>query len=92
MFRITDVKYDVLGAMSMRTTLSIDDDVLEEIRKRAEEEGETIGEAVSELLREALSANSPPIEYPAGFEPLPLRPRQPRVTMELINALRDELP
>jgi hypothetical protein len=75
----------------MRTTISIDDDVLEEVRKRAEAEGETIGQAVSELLRQALNADCPPIAYPPGFEPLPPRSGQPRVTLELVNALRDEL-
>jgi len=75
----------------MRTTISIDDDVLEEIRKRADAEGETIGQTVSELLRKALDAQYPPVRYPQGFEPLPHRPDQPRVTLELVNTLRDEL-
>jgi hypothetical protein len=75
----------------MRTTIAIDDDVLEAIRERAEAEGETLGETVSELLRLALQAETAPIEYPEGFEPLPMRPGQPRVTMELVNKLRDEL-
>lgn len=76
----------------MRTTLSIDDDVLDEVRQRAEAEGESVGQTVSVLLRQALTAEARPIEYPNGFEPLPLRPGQPRVTLELVNALRDEFP
>lgn len=58
----------------MRTTLTINDDVLEEVRKRAETDGESIGQTVSALLRKALHADAPPIRYPSGFEPLPPRP------------------
>ena len=76
----------------MRTTLTIDDDVLSEVRKRADQEGETLGRTVSELLRQALNADAAPIVYPGDFTPLPLRPGEPRVTMELVNTLRDELP
>lgn len=76
----------------MRTTLSIDDELVIEIRKRAESDGETMGQAVSGLLRQALDADSQPIQYPGGFRPFPLRPGQPRVTLELVNTLRDELP
>ncbi len=76
----------------MRTTLTIDDDVLDAVRMRAEAEGESLGQAVSELLRLALRVETGPIEYPEGFEPLPMRPGEPRITMELVNKLRDELP
>ena len=75
----------------MRTTLSIDDNVLNEVRKRAQADGDTIGQAVSHLLRRTLCADSQGIEYPDGFQPLPLRPGQPRVTLEIVNTLRDEL-
>lgn len=75
----------------MGTTLTIDDDLIDEVRKRAEEDGRTISQTVSDLLRQALD-DAAPIEYPDGFQPLPLRPGQPRITMERVNRLRDELP
>ncbi len=74
----------------MRTTLSIDDDVLDEVRKRAQAGGETMGQAVSHLLWHALRGNSKPIGYRDGFQPLPVRSGQLCVTLEIVNTLRDE--
>lgn len=39
----------------MRTTLSIDDDVLSAVKERAGREGRTAGEVLSELARRALT-------------------------------------
>ena len=39
----------------MRTTVSIDDDVLREAKGRAASEGRTLGELITEALRERLS-------------------------------------
>jgi hypothetical protein len=39
----------------MRTTVSIDDDVLREAKRRAVKEGRTLGELITEALRERLS-------------------------------------
>lgn len=39
----------------MRTTLIIDDDVLEAVRDRARREGRTAGEVLSELARRQLT-------------------------------------
>lgn len=39
----------------MRTTLDIDDPVLEEVRRVKEREGKSLGRTVSELLAEALA-------------------------------------
>lgn len=76
----------------MRTTLSIDDKVLDEVRQQAEAGGDSIGQSVSELLRRALTAEARPIEYPNGFKPLPSRAGHPRMTLELVNALWDGNP
>ena len=43
----------------MRTTLSIDDELLERARRRARLEGVTIGEVVEDALRRGLSRNEP---------------------------------
>lgn len=78
----------------MRTTLSIDDDVLAAARERARRDGRSVGAVLSELARSALRGSvSPAGEHPdafLGFEPLP--PRGALVTNELIDELRDEEP
>ena len=42
----------------MRTTLDIDDDVLEAAKELAKAEGKTAGQALSELARKALTTSS----------------------------------
>ena len=77
----------------MRTTLTIPDDVLAVARQRAEETGQTVGEALAELARlgiEHLEDNEAPSEFWRGVKLLPRRPGQPKVTLELVNQLRDE--
>jgi hypothetical protein len=78
----------------MRTTLDIDDDVLQAAKERARREKKTAGMVVSELLRQALTAVPP--SAPAvrealgvyGFEPFPSRGAV--ITNELIDRLREE--
>lgn len=43
----------------MRTTLSIDDDVLYAVKSLARRDGRSVGEVLSELVRRALQAPSP---------------------------------
>lgn len=77
----------------MRTTLSIDDDVLHAVRERAARERRTAGQVLSDLARQALVGTRPeqgerPARSVHGFRPLP--PRGPVVTQALIDQLRDE--
>lgn len=73
----------------MRTTLTIDDDVLTAVRARAEYEGRAIGDVLSELARAALRTSP----SPALRNGLPILQRanaaQP-VTLEAVNKLREE--
>lgn len=77
----------------MRTTLDIDEDILNAARERAKRERKTIGQVVSELLREALTAprragqvsESRPVY---GFQPF--APQGHVVTNELIDQLRGD--
>ncbi|MDR0592760.1 MAG: hypothetical protein LBG60_05790 [Bifidobacteriaceae bacterium] len=78
----------------MRTTLSIDDDVLAAARDIARAEGSAIGSVLSRLARRALAGNaadgaptSPDDEF-FGFRPLPRR--GVIVTNDLVNAIREE--
>jgi len=77
----------------MRTTLDIDDDVLQAAKERARRDKKTTGEVISELARSALTA--PPHAAPArgartlfGFRPFPKRGGI--VTNEMIDKLREE--
>ena len=78
----------------MRTTLDIDDDVLQAAKERAKRERRTAGEVVSELLRQALTApavDTLTVREPValyGFRPFPADGRI--VTNELINQIRSE--
>ena len=75
----------------MRTTLAIDDDVLLAARAIAEQKNRPLGEIISDLARKSLH---PPQEVTRrnGIPQLPLRPGAPPVTLEVVNALRDEAP
>ena len=73
----------------MRTTLSIDDDVLEAVKERARREDRTAGEVLSDLERAALTAKvSGRHTSRNGFAVLASRGRP--VTNSLVERLRDE--
>jgi hypothetical protein len=78
----------------MRTTLSIDDDVLLAVRERARREGRPIGDVLSDLARRGLHSEGPrdttPTESFYGFEPFP--DGGTPVTIELVEKLLDDLP
>lgn len=58
----------------MRTTLSIDDDVLAAVKERARAQGRTAGEVLSELARRALTTSPRAVEsHRNGFPVLPSR-------------------
>lgn len=73
----------------MRTTIDLDDDLLQAARELASLRGVTIGRAVSDLVRRALAPSSrTPLRN--GVPVLPSRgvgARKP--TMRLVNELRD---
>jgi hypothetical protein len=75
----------------MRTTLNIDDDVLEAAKERARRERKTVGQVVSTLLRQALTA---PAGHPGAVrEPAPVYGfrRFPPGDTVVTNALIDDL-
>ncbi len=78
----------------MRTTLSLDDDILLAVKERAKRERRSAGEVLSDLARQALTGQHRPLgDRPAGkhgFEPLP--PRGPAVSNALIDRLREDEP
>jgi hypothetical protein len=78
------------GKAIMGTHVTIDDDVVRAAEKLAREQDRTVGEVISDLARRALPAE-PEIDYPEGFPLLPKRPGVV-VTLDFVNALRDEEP
>lgn len=75
----------------MRTTLSLDDDVLLAAKAIAGQQGRSLGEVVSELARRSLQRPVSRAER-NGIPLLAARPDSPPVTIDLVNALRDEAP
>lgn len=74
----------------MRTTLDLDEDVLQAAKEIAELRGLTAGRVLSELARRGLESRRPPGRVRNGVPLLPSRPRgAPRPTMKLVNDLRD---
>ncbi len=76
---------------AMRTTLAIDDDVLNAARAIAVHQDRTVGEVVSELARQTLQKRPTTVRFRDGVPLLPDRPG-PMITLEDVNALRDEAP
>jgi Arc/MetJ family transcription regulator len=76
--------------LMMRTTLSIDDDVLEAAKVLATKLRVSLGEVVSDLARQSL-------RRPSGFSErngiplLPVSKRGAQVTLAQVNELRDEM-
>jgi hypothetical protein len=75
---------------SVRTTLSLDDDVFREVKAYAESRDVAIGKAVSELVRRGLHA---PLQTRVvnGFHVVDLPSGSPAVTAEDVKKLQDEL-
>jgi hypothetical protein len=76
----------------MRTTLSIDDDVLTVAKAMASLQRKSVGEVISTLTRQALRPSQPSGNTRNGVPLLAVRPGATPVTPELVNQLRDELP
>jgi hypothetical protein len=77
----------------MRTTLSVDDDVLLAVKERAKRERRTICKVLSDLERQALTGQhgagtEAPAEAFYGFEPFPHR--GPAASNDLIDQLRED--
>ena len=74
----------------MRTTVDLDDDILQAAKELAQSRGLTAGRVISDLVRQAL--RDPVATGPTrnGVPVLPPRPAgEPRVTMKRVNESRD---
>jgi hypothetical protein len=74
----------------VRTTLDIDEDVLESAKELAARRGTTAGRIISELARSALTPSHERSRRRNGVPLLPPRGDAQLVTSEIVNRLRDE--
>jgi hypothetical protein len=72
----------------VRTTLQIDDDVLDSARERAAAEGKSVGAVLSELARCMLRPT--PIRIGADFPTFDVAPDAPPITPADVARARDE--
>ena len=75
----------------MRTTLAIDDDVLVAAKAMAQQQDRSLGEVISDLARRSLRRPQSN-QSRNGIPLLPAKSATPSVTMDMVNALRDEIP
>lgn len=75
----------------MRTTVTIDDDVLDAAKAMASQQNKPLGKVISDLARRSL-ARPRPREMRNGIPLLPGRSDARLVTLETVNTLRDEQP
>lgn len=75
----------------MRTTLDLDDDILQAAKELAAAGSTTAGKVVSELARKGLARQAEPGRERNGVPLLPARAAtEARITMQRVNKLRDE--
>lgn len=78
-------------AFMPRTTLLLEDDAMKVAKAHADRHRLTLGQAVSELVRQA--ADRPLVtEDRNGLRVLRLKRRSPKVTTELVDRLREDFP
>ncbi len=75
----------------MRTTLEVDDDILQAAKELAASRGSTAGKVLSDLARRGLARSGEANAVRNGVPLLAPRPAgEPRVTMKRVNELRDD--
>jgi len=74
----------------MRTTVDIDEDVLQAARELATSRKSSVGRVLSDLARQALRPARKGEGVRNGVPMLPSRPGEGIVTMDAVNRLRDD--
>jgi hypothetical protein len=74
----------------MRTTLNLDDDVLEMVRQYSEARSVALGKAASELVRKGFFSPTP-TRIVNGIVVFDVPPDSPRITTERVKELESEL-
>jgi hypothetical protein len=73
----------------MRTTLDLDEDVLQAAKEIARQRGVTVGKVLSDLARLAMARQATG-ETRHGLPLFPIQPDADLVTLERVNRLRDK--
>ena len=76
----------------MRTTLTIDDDLLAAVRQIADLRQRPMGEIVSDMIRQSIAPPPTQPEYRNGIRLIPRREGGPPSTLEIIKRLDEETP
>lgn len=74
----------------MRTTLNLDDDVLEMVRQYSEARSVALGKAASELVRKGFTTPTP-TRIVNGIVVFDIPPDSPRITSERVQELQSEM-
>jgi len=74
----------------MRTTLNLDDDVLELLRRYSQARSVALGKAASELVRKGFSSPTP-TRIVNGIVVFDVPPDSPSITSERVKELESEL-
>lgn len=74
----------------MRTTLNLDDSVLDDLKEYAERRSLALGKAASDLLRKGL-ASSTPTRLVNGFVVFDIRAEPSKITTELVKKIESDL-
>jgi hypothetical protein len=82
---------DAVNEALMRTTLSIDDDVLLAAKAMAQQQDRSIGEVISDLARRSMRKPQS-VTVRNGIPLLPAQTDLPPITLDIVNGLRDESP
>lgn len=75
--------------LAVRTTLELDDDILQAAKELAAARGVTAGRVISDLARRALTPTTRAAEMRNGVPLLPRRAGARFLTMKEVNELRD---
>lgn len=82
--------HQVYGVIApMRTTLDIDEDVLQAAKEIAAMRNSTAGKVISELARKSLEPAEQATTLRNGVPTLPARPGERHVSLDDVNRLRD---
>jgi CTP:molybdopterin cytidylyltransferase MocA len=86
---LIDIKYEHWHHFAMRTTLTLDDDVLELAARQAKLRGVSLGKTVSDLLRKGLNASTP-AQDKGGLVVFHLPADSPKVTTDDVRRIEAE--
>lgn len=84
-----DIKQELRHLFAMRTTLTLDDDILELAARQAKLRGVSLGKTVSDLLRKGLNASTP-AQDKEGLVVFHLPADSPKVTTDDVRRIETE--